>query len=74
LVEVVSMCKIEGICLDCAESENCPMLIAHRGFSGTLKSVTCIAFKPMTVISSIKYSFDTVSSAEPVGAASEFRD
>lgn len=44
------MCKIEGICQECANTENCPMLAAHRDFEGTLRSVMCIEFKPTTQI------------------------
>ena len=40
------MCRVEGICLECANAGNCPMLVVHRDFEGTLRSVSCFGFKP----------------------------
>jgi hypothetical protein len=50
------------------------MLQAHKGFSGTLKSVMCIAFRPVTSNAAVKYSTDVLSSAEFIGATFELHD
>jgi hypothetical protein len=68
------MCRIEGVCLECGESQDCPMLLAHKNFSGTLKSFMCIAYRPATIVSTTEYSSDILSSAELVEARSEARD
>jgi hypothetical protein len=68
------MCKVEGICLDCEDLESCPMLLVHKSFSGTLKSIMCIAYKSATLASATKYSSDIQSSAELIGAKSGVRD
>ncbi|WXG46791.1 MAG: hypothetical protein WED05_09070 [Candidatus Atabeyarchaeum deiterrae] len=44
---VIEVCRIEGICLDCGNSESCPMLAAHSRFSGTLKAIMCMEFRPV---------------------------
>jgi hypothetical protein len=68
------MCRIEGLCLDCVDSESCPMLLAHKSFLGTLKSAICFAYRPATPVSAIEYSSDILSSAELVEATSGSND
>ena len=50
------------------------MLSVHESFLGTLKSAMCFAYRPATPVSTIEYGSDILSSAELVGATSEFRD